>query len=130
MSTNSIEDLWREYCASLNAGDLDRWLLLWTEDGVQMPPDEPPAIGTDRIRDRNQGFLDLFEFDISITNEELETAGDWAYARGVFQATLTPKQEGDTVEVDGKFMTILRRQPDGSLKIHRDIFNSNVSRAN
>ena len=125
--TAGVEDIWKEYSASLNAGDLERWLSLWTDDGVQMPPDEPPVVGKDRIRVRNQGFLDRFTFDMSITNHEVGAAGDWAYARGVFKATLTPKQEGDPILIDGKYMTILRRQSDGSWKIHRDIFNSNVA---
>ncbi len=36
------------------------------------------------------------------------------------------KEGGEAVTVDGKYMTILQRQPDGSWKIHRDIVNSNV----
>jgi SnoaL-like protein len=46
------EKMWQEFAASLEAGDLDRWLAMWTDDGVQMPPDEPAAVGKDRIRAR------------------------------------------------------------------------------
>lgn len=49
--------------------------------------------------------------------------GDWAFSRGNYTATQTV--QGNTVEVDGKFMTIFRRQDDGQWKIYRDIFNSN-----
>lgn len=127
---DAVEEIWREYSASLNASDLDRWLSLWTDDGVQMPPDEPPVVGKDRIRERNQGFLDLFDFDMSITNQEVVATSDWAYSRGVYEATLTPKERGDPLHVDGKYMTILSRQSDGSWKIHRDIFNSNAAPTN
>lgn len=126
----AVEEIWKEYSASLNAGDLERWLSLWTEDGVQMRPDESPVVGKEQIRVRNQRFLDLFTVDIGITNEEVGAAGDWAYARGVYKATLTPKQGGDPILIDGKYMTILMRQSDGSWKIHRDIFNSNVAATN
>ncbi len=91
-----------------------------------MPPGEPPVIGKDRIRARNKGVLDQFTFNIGISNEEVGVAGDWAFARGTYKATLTPKAGGEAVLVDGKYMTILQRQADGSWKIHRDIFNSNV----
>ena len=121
---SAIEDVWREYSDSLNAGDLDRWLSLWTEDGVQMPPNEPAVVGKERIAERVQGFVDRFAFDISITNEEVGAAGEWAYARGVYAATLTPKEGGDRVQIDGKYMTILRRQSDGSWKITLEMFNS------
>jgi uncharacterized protein (TIGR02246 family) len=125
-STAAVNGIWKEYSASLNAGDLDRWLALWTEDGVQMPPDEPAVVGKDRIRARNRAVLDRFAFDIGITNQEVRTAGDLAVARGTYKATLTPKQGGGPIPIDGKYMTILVRQPDGSWKIHRDIFNSNA----
>jgi uncharacterized protein (TIGR02246 family) len=121
------EKMWQEFAASLEAGDLDRWLAMWTDDGVQMPPDEPAAVGKDRIRARMAPALDRFKFDMEINNEEVQSAGDLAYARGTYKATLTPKGGGRPIPIDGKFMTILIRQADGSWKIHRDMFNSNVS---
>lgn len=122
----AVNEIWRDYSATLEAGDLEGWLALWTEDGVQMPPGEPPVVGKDQIRARNQAALDAYDFEMSITNREVRVADDWAYSRGVYEATLTPRAGGDPVPIDGKFMTILRRQPDGSWRIHRDIFNSNV----
>jgi ketosteroid isomerase-like protein len=49
----------------------------------------------------------------------------WTFARGMYSATLVPKAGGAQIPIDGKFLTILARQPDGSWKIWRDIFNSN-----
>ena len=123
----SVDAIWKEYAASLNAGDIDRWVALWTDDGVQMPPDEPPVVGKDKIRARNGAVLQKFNFDIGITDQEAHTAGDWGFSRGVYRATLTPKQGGTPISIDGKYMTILARQGDGSWKIHRDSFNSNVA---
>ena len=94
-ATSAVNDIWKEYSASLNAGDLDRWLALWTEDGIQMPPNEPPVIGKERIRARNGGVLDQFSFDMGITNEEVRVAGDWGFARGTYKAMLTPKRGGE-----------------------------------
>lgn len=122
----AAEEIWKEYAAGLNSGDIDRWIALWTADGVQMPPDEPPAIGKEKIRARNEAVLEKFSFDIGITNQEVEAAGDWAYSRGTYKARLVPRQGGAPILIDGKYMSILARQRDGSWKIHRDIFNSNV----
>jgi ketosteroid isomerase-like protein len=36
------------------------------------------------------------------------------------------KDGGEPIPYDGKFLTIFKRQSDGSWKIHRDIYNSNV----
>lgn len=122
-----VNNIWKEYSASLSAGDIERWLALWTEDGIQMPPNEPAIVGRDRIRARNRAVLDQFTFDMTITNEEVGVARDLAFARGTYKATLSPKRGGDAVPIDGKYMSILARQSDGSWKIRRDIFNSNVA---
>jgi uncharacterized protein (TIGR02246 family) len=126
-ATSAADTIWKEYAASLNEGDLERWLALWTEDGVQMPPDEAAIFGKDNIRTRNEAMLERFTFDIGITNQEIETSGDLAYSRGIYKAQLMPKDGGRPISIDGKYLTVLERQTDGSWKIHRDIFNSNRS---
>ena len=70
--------------------------------------------------------MDLLSFDMAITNEEVQVSGDLAVARGTYAATVTPKDGGEAISIDGKYMTLLKRQPDGSWKIYRDIYNSNV----
>ena len=122
----AIEGIWTEYASSLNAGDADRWLALWDEDGVQLPPDAPPVEGKAEISSKIRGILNQFAFEMEIQNKEMRTAGDWAYARGTYQAKLTPKGGGPAIPIDGKFMTILKKQNNGVWKLYRDIFNSNV----
>jgi uncharacterized protein (TIGR02246 family) len=122
----AIDAIFARYVASLRAGDADAWAELWTEDGIQMPPDAPAVAGRTRIRETLRGALAAFRADMQIRTDEVRGAGDWAFARGTYTLTLTPKQGGAPVPVDGKFLTIFARQPDGSWKIHRDVFNSNV----
>ena len=70
--------------------------------------------------------MNLFTFNQQANIAETEVSGDWAFSRGSWTSTLTPKGEGAAFLIDGKFMTILRRQADGSWKLYRDIFNSNT----
>jgi ketosteroid isomerase-like protein len=51
-------------------------------------------------------------------------AGDWAYDRGNYTLTVTPKP-GKPMEESGKYLAVCKRQPDGSWKISRLIYNSN-----
>ena len=127
--TSAVNEIWDRYSSTYNAGDLGAWMSLWTDEGIQMPPDEAPRVGREAIRARNGPLLDQFTYDMRITNEEVGVAAGWAFARGRYSATLTPKAGGEFTSIDGKYMTILQRQPDGSWKIHRDIFNSNVPAA-
>lgn len=119
----AISAIWDAYEAARVAGDADAWLALWDDGGVQMPPGVP-ARGKDVLV---QGVPKAFEAmpasAMDIRPEEIVIMGDWAFSRGNYSASLT--SQGNAVEVDGKFLTIFRRQDDGSWKIYRDIFNAN-----
>ncbi|MEZ4715137.1 MAG: DUF4440 domain-containing protein [Caldilineaceae bacterium] len=69
--------------------------------------------------------MDVFTYDMEINNLEVMLSGDMAVAR-VSTRHPHPKAGGDDVYIDGKYMSVLMRQPDGSWKLYRDIFNSNV----
>ncbi len=125
--TAAIIDFENQYRSSQNADDVDRFMSLWTEDGILMPPNGPPVIGKDQIRVRSIGLFDQFSFDLDGSAAEVEVAGGWAFTRGTYTITVTPKEGGQPVFIDGKYINILERQPDGSWKMHRSIFNSNVA---
>lgn len=125
--TAAVDAIWREYEASLLAGDADRWIAQWMETGVQMPPGMPARAGKETIHTAVSGFLSNFDYtEFAIDNVDVEVNGDLAFARGTYAATFVAKSGGDPVNIEGKYMTILRRQEDGSWKIYRDIFNSSV----
>ena len=125
--TAEIEDLFTEYGASLGAGDAERWIALWTEDGVQLPPGAPPNVGRDAIYASIKAALEQFAFeDMEIDVEEVLVADDLAIARGMYTVTYVPHDGSASIPVDGKYTSTFQRQPDGSWKLYRDIFNSNV----
>ncbi len=47
--TAAIIDFENQYRSSQNAGDIDRFMSLWTEDGILMPPNGPPATSTSAV---------------------------------------------------------------------------------
>lgn len=122
----AVDAIFTEYVASLEAGDADRWLAQWAEDGIQMPPGAPPNIGKAMITKRVTGMLEKFAVEMDINTDEVIVAGDLALARGMYIATFAPKDGSAPMLIDGKFYTTFKQQPDGSWKIYRDIFNSNV----
>ena len=54
---------------------------------------------------------------MEINSEEVVVTDDWAYSRGTFTVNEV---------VEGKFLTIFRRQDDGSWRIYRDAFSMNA----
>jgi ketosteroid isomerase-like protein len=125
----AIEQLWVNYAAYVEAGDSAAWLSQYDAQGIQMRPDNPA-----RGRPELDGFvvtswkarMDAFDTTMSVTPLEIVITGPWAYARGVYTQDLKAKATGKVTHVDGKFLTILKQQSDGSWKIFRDCFNSNV----
>lgn len=129
-AASAIQSVMDEYTATVDAGDLDAWLALWEPGGVQMPPGAPMRTGITAIRAGMEPVLTQFDDRIDINVLEATVAGDYAFARGTYNLTVSPKvgrrgEFGDLSVVDGKFLTVLHHEPDGSWKIYRDIFNSN-----
>jgi ketosteroid isomerase-like protein len=120
----AIREIWKTYASARVDADAQLWLSLWDEEGVQMPPGSP-ARGMDVLRvGVPKAFVPGSVSTMNIYPEEITVAGGWAYSRGTYNSNRTV--EGKTVRVEGKFLTILRKQSDGSWKIYRDCFNSNT----
>jgi uncharacterized protein (TIGR02246 family) len=125
--TAAVNKVWAQYESGMKSGDSDLLRSLWTDNGVKLPAGSPTIVGTEEIAARSKGFLDAFTVDsFDINNEEVNVAGDWAYARGTFSGDFTAKAGDETFHDDGKYITIFQRQPDGTWKIHRDIVNFDV----
>jgi uncharacterized protein (TIGR02246 family) len=121
-----VYELWNEYVAAAHNGDLERWMSLWSDDGIQMAPDAPPRIGKERIREAMQPTFDLFFLsNMVIDTEEVRILGDWAYSHGTYSFEVTPKAEGETTSHWGKSLDIVVKQADGSWKIAIDCHNYN-----
>jgi uncharacterized protein (TIGR02246 family) len=121
-----IYELWKEYAAAWNAGDMERWISLWIEDGIQLPRGSTRRTGKERIDAKTQPLFDLFDWQMTVYPDEVKVLGDEAYSHGSRVFIKTPKEGGEPIEGTGKFLTILHRQIDGAWKIAIDCFNSNA----
>ena len=124
----AIKEMLNQYAVGVNTGDFDLWISLWTDDGVQMPPDTPVRIGKEQIREGMKPAFDQMNLDIAITIEEAKVYGDFGLTRCRYTLKMTPKAGGETINAmpDGKALTLYERQSDGSWKIVYDCFNSNM----
>jgi uncharacterized protein (TIGR02246 family) len=122
----AIKSMTEKYDATINAGDLDSWMSLYADDAVRMPPNKPALFGKDSIRSMMQSFFENYTSDLKETTEEVIVAGNWAFARGTFIITLTPKAGGESIQDSGKWVAFVKRYPDGSWRIYRNIHNSNL----
>jgi ketosteroid isomerase-like protein len=112
------------YAASMIAGDMDRWIAAWDEEGVQMPPDTPARSGKQAILESMKIGLQMVRY-VSFSIGEVETFafGEFGVARGSYTYSFVRAGSSERNDRVGKFLTLFRRKPDGSWKILRDCFN-------
>ena len=110
--------------AAVNSGDAEAFQAAITNDAVLMPPNEPPVTGKEAILAWQQAFFDQATVQLSISFEEVEVAGNWAFARRSWARTLTPVAGGEPTQDNGQVVHIYQRQADGSWKVARIIWNS------
>jgi uncharacterized protein (TIGR02246 family) len=124
----AIKAVFDKYVSTLVSKDADGWMALWDEGGVQLPPNESMHVGKAAISEANYDGIKLnpAKMEMFINTQEVIVFGDgYAVARGVYGWKMTPPDGGAGMDYDGKFMTIFKKQADGSWKIFRDCFNSN-----
>lgn len=125
----ALRDVMTRYASTCNTGDLDGWMSLWADDGVQMPDDVPSRVGRKEIREGMRPAFEAMDLSISIDEDlEIRIWGDHAVTRCTYSLALTPKGGGERIDAmpDGKALTVFERQADGGWKIAYDCFNSNV----
>ncbi len=121
----AINNVREAHVAALNNGDADAWVAAFTDDGVQMPPNAPANLGSESIRAWSRAFLAPLLVQFALVVDEVQLAGGWAFERGTYKISLTPKAGGEPMQDIGKYITIYERQPGGTWGIARDIWNSN-----
>jgi ketosteroid isomerase-like protein len=122
----AIQKIWEGYTTGVNTGDANLWISLWDENGIRLAPDAPAVHGKAQILPGVQKAFGAFKLKIDIRSEEIVILGDRAFSSGTFTRKMAPKTGGPESFFEGKFLTIFKRQPDGSWKIYRDCFNSNA----
>ena len=123
----AIGRLRSDYVAAVQAADAARIAGLYTADGVAMPANEGAVTGREAIQAHEQGLMSQFTVGLTLTSAETKVTGNWAFDRGQFQLTLTPKAAGGAAITDhGKYLVVLEKQADGAWKVAREISNSDM----
>jgi ketosteroid isomerase-like protein len=106
-------------------GDVEGFLQYVSDDAVFMPPDEAAIIGKTQI---GAWYRALYEgSNLEMSHEPLETDvfGRIIIHRGNSTGMLEPKNGAAPMAFDNKYLFVIRKEADGSLKIWRAIYNAN-----
>jgi len=120
----AIKSLFEKHIAAFHAGDAPAVAALFTDDGEMAPPDRRPLAGKNMVQWGMNIAFDLFTAKIGESSIQVEVAGDWAFTRRAYTLTITSTTSGEEVELTANWLEVLKRQPDGSWKIFRQMVNS------
>ena len=119
------------FVAAANAGDLDALVRVYAGGASLLPPNLPPQKGLGAIRAFWGGFLKTYSVRFEIGSDTVDGRGDLAYNVGHYRFTAVPKsKDAPGVADEGKFVEILKKQPDGSWKYLVDMYSSNLAPQN
>ena len=104
--------------------DVERVLSFWADDAIVFPPGSPAVAGKAAIREFVSKSFQTPGFNISwkTTTVAVSSGGDLAYATGTNRVTFNAP-DGKQVTVEGKAVTVWRREKDGAWKCVIDIWN-------
>jgi len=114
-------------------GDADGVLALFTEDCVLLPPHaDKPRIGTQGLKDfwfpPNSPKTTITK--LVLTPEGIGGDGQLAYVWGAHEVAWTTEQDGKTTSAShkGRFLNVLRKQPDGNWKFSHHMWDDQIQR--
>ena len=106
------------------AKDAAKFASFYAEEAAFMVPNAPLASGPALRRTVDQLFaLPGFSLKFESSKVVVAGSGDLAYSQGRYDLTVNDAQGRPSPEV-GKYVTVFRKQSDGSWKLTADIFNS------
>jgi ketosteroid isomerase-like protein len=116
-----------EWGRAASAGDADAIWALYASNATLLPPMES-AVQGEAAKKYWGDVINAYSAPTELTTTAVEGRGDLAYSVGTYRQTLTPKETGakPLPTEEGKYITVLKKQADGSWKIVYDMWSPNV----
>jgi len=105
--------------------DSASFVAFYADDATVMLPNEPAIRGMNAIKAVFAPMMQDPNFALSFTTDKVEVSGILAYTQGTLSLRTTGR-DGKPLNDTGKYLTVWKKQPDGSWKAIADIFNSDL----
>lgn len=122
----AIEKLEAQWVKDIRAKDLEKWVDHYAEDGSILLPNSPPVTGKDNLRASIKGRINDPNYSLVWRPEKIEASGRLAYVRGTYIITRTDRKTKEPITDQGKYLTVYRKEPDGSWKVIEDMPSSDM----
>ena len=121
----ALKTLIDEYNAAviegMMSGNMDKSMPYYADDAVSMPSSAPMLKGKEAIKNYSD---EMSKSGMKFTTSEIGGSGNLAYEIGTYEMSidLGPMDIDD----NGKYLTLWKKQADGSWKVYAETWNSSV----
>lgn len=127
----AIKDLETAWVQAFATKDADKVATVYAEDASVLITDIPIITGIPAIKAALKPMVADKNFSITFASDKVDVAksGDIGYSQGAYTMTSTSPKTKKAVTEKGKFVTVFKKQGDGSWKAAADIFNADAPAA-
>jgi len=124
----AIRDLEAATVQAFAAKDLDKVAAFYADDASGLYADSPVLNGVPAIMASWKPQLADKNFSVTWASDKVEIAksGDLGYSQGSVTQTMTDPKTKKVLTVKGKYVTVFKKQADGSWKAVADIGNEDA----
>lgn len=121
-----IDSAYARFSDALIRGDAAAASAMYANDAILLPANNKVAKGRNAVDKTTAAMLRTAKvIAVTFKTTDLVVTGDFAIETGAYDMTVQgPPPKGTPVRDVGKYVTIWKRQSDGSWKIFRDIANT------
>ena len=108
--------------------DVDKWVAHYTDDASVLLPNAPILTGKEAIRGALKPMMSDPNFALSFGATKVDVAknGDLGYTQGPYSMTISNPQTKAPVTEKGKYLTVYKKQADGTWRSVEDTFMSDA----
>jgi uncharacterized protein (TIGR02246 family) len=125
----AVRDVESAWVKDIGAKDVDKFVAYYADDATLLMPNAPALNGKEAIRAALQPMIADPKFSLTFqdTRAEASRGGDLVYTTGTYTMTSSAPKNPKSIRTDkGKYLTVFRKQPDGSWKAVADMINSDL----
>jgi uncharacterized protein (TIGR02246 family) len=124
----AVKDVEAAWVTDIATKDADKFASYYSEDASLLLPNAPIINGRENIKAALKPMLadPNFALTFQATRAEASKGGDFVYTVGTYSMTLSRPSDKKAVTDKGKYLTVFKKQPDGSWKAVADMISSDM----
>ena len=124
----AVKDVEAAWVKDFAAKDADKLVNYYSDDGSVLLPNMPIITGKENNRTELTQILadPNFSLNFRSTFQDASKGGDFVYVLGTYTMTMSSPKDKSAITDHGKYLTVYKKQADGSWKAVADMISSDL----